>query len=183
MNQSNLHQIEKRAQLGWTAFILMFFLMQAIIWTFAISITSQDGSHAVVAGYDQQALHWDEVKKMRRESDELGWQTEFILDPSAEIGGNRKLTLQISDRDGVPVSNLTVSIDAFHRGRASDVQHITLKGISPGVYAGEVLIFKLGKWQFTGIATNADQKYLLENQVTANKATALRKPSSNTTGT
>ena len=63
-NKNSIENKEKTAQLMWTGFILGFFVIQAIIWIIAISITARDASHAVVAGYDEKALKWDDQKAL-----------------------------------------------------------------------------------------------------------------------
>ena len=75
-----VEQKEKTAQFVWTGFILLFFVIQAIVWTVAISITTRDPSHAVVAGYDEKALNWDDEKALRLASANLGWQAEIVID-------------------------------------------------------------------------------------------------------
>ena len=56
MKESNTIAKEKSARMVWTAFILTFFFIQACVWTFAITVTAGDNSHAVVAGYEQRGI-------------------------------------------------------------------------------------------------------------------------------
>lgn len=165
MNDITLQSKEKSAQLLWTGFILMFFVIQAVIWTFAISITSRDMSHAVVAGYDQQALNWDQVKQERTSSAALGWTAEIKIDPTGDVRGNRKLTLKLTDRENYAIPKAIVQIEAFHRGRASQVQTILLKEGDQGVYSGAVQVRHAGVWNFSGIITSNDQRFLVDQQL------------------
>ena len=162
MNTTTLEQKERTAQLMWTAFILMFFVIQAIIWTIAISITSRDESHAVVANYDEQALKWDEVKAMQRASYELGWQSQIAVDSNADIRGHRGLKLKITDKDGNAVDNAMISLQAFHRGRASEVQNLEFTEVERGTYQSTIQLRKTGNWQFSGVATKQADCYLIE---------------------
>lgn len=164
MHQPIPHPQEKTAQLVWTAFILMFFVLQAILWTFAISMTAGDSSHAVVAGYDEQALRWDEVKKLQQSSDILGWHCILNVDSSADIHENRVVTLQLLDRENGPVSNASMNVKAFHRGAAAEVQLLKFKEVASGVYSTSVRISKFGKWRFSGSATVGDSNFLIEQQ-------------------
>lgn len=164
MNTTTLQQ-EKAAQLLWTAFILSFFVIQAIIWTIAISITSSDTSHAVVAGYDEQALNWDEVKQQRLASVELGWQAEIQVDASGDIYGNRVVTVELSSKSHEPVTKASISLVAYHRGRAAEKQSIELNSVATGVYSGKVVVDRDGLWQFTGSARKAEQQFLIDQRI------------------
>lgn len=171
MNDIALQSKEKTAQLLWTVFILMFFVIQAIIWTFAISITSRDSSHAVVAGYDEQALSWDEVKQERAASKALGWTTEIKVDPTGDIRGNRVITIVVTDRKNRPVENATVQLDAYHRGRAAEVQCVEFNEVGQGVYSSEIQIRQSGAWVFDGTVSVENRRLLIQQtiQLNANK--------------
>ena len=121
MSQATLQTREKTAQLLWTAFILMFFVIQAVIWTVAISIISMDSSHVVVANYDEQALNWDEVKKQREASAALGWTANISILSAEDLYGNRVVQIKINDASQQPVTKALVQMRAFHRGRAAEV--------------------------------------------------------------
>ena len=81
--QATLQQKEKTAQFLWTGFILMFFVIQAIVWIIAITLTSNDKSHAVLPDYDQRALNWNEQVKVRAASEKLGWQSRLSIDETS----------------------------------------------------------------------------------------------------
>ena len=165
MSTRTIPQNEKTAQFLWTGLILMFFLIQAIIWTFAISITSRDSSHAVVSDYDEQALNWDEVQRQRALSESLGWNSEIRVDPTGDIRGNRVVTLVLKDHDEQPVDNATVSLKAFHRGRAAEVQFVTLEPKGAGVFTTTLQIRHSGQWLFSGTAIAGENQFLFEQQL------------------
>ena len=163
MNQSiSLEHKEKTAQFIWTGFILLFFLIQAIIWIVAITLTSHDPSHAVVAGYDEKALHWDQEKAMRNASQQLGWQASLQIDPTTDIARQHLLTLQLEKADETPVENAAITLKAFHRGRAGVPQKIDMAETGPGIYSGKIEIRKSGNWQFDGLAIAGEDVFLIE---------------------
>ena len=169
MNQTiSVQNKEKTAQLMWTGFILAFFVVQAIIWIVAISITSGDPSHAVVAGYDEKALKWDEEKALRMASSALGWQAEVVIDSTADIRGNHALTFKLVDREQLPVKTAEIELKAFHRAFAGEPQRVALSEISDGVYAGQIQIRKSGLWQFEGLARKGDDTYLIDQVLSLN---------------
>lgn len=171
MNQTSnsIAQKERTAQLIWTAVILSFFLIQAVIWIFAISVTANDQSHAVVAGYDEKALLWDDEKARRLASAELGWQAELVVDSTSDIRGYRTLTVnlidaKISDATKSPVEKAKVELTAFHRGRAAVKQQISLTETEDGVYVGRIQIHKGGQWQFEGTATRGEHTFMINDR-------------------
>ena len=147
----------------------MFFAIQGTIWTVAISATSRDASHAVVEGYDEQALSWDEVKAARQHSMELGWQTKIFVDRAGDIHGNRGLTLQVTDRNGRPVTNADLQLRAFHRAAAGVPQQIKLNEVGPGSYHSSIRIDRAGKWRFSGSATIQESTHLIDQTLEISK--------------
>lgn len=154
----------------------MFFLIQAVIWTVAISITAGDTSHAVVTGYDEQALNWDEVKRRRGASAALGWKAELNVESTGDIRGNRIVSVTLLDDSDQPIDNATVRLDAFHRGRVAEKQSLTLtpsdekraaetQGDAAGNYVGSVLIQNSGIWQFNVTATRGDDEFFFETRL------------------
>jgi nitrogen fixation protein FixH len=159
-----LEQKEKTAQLVWTGFILSFFLIQAVIWTVAFSVTANDQSHAVVAGYDEKALLWDEEKARRTASAQLGWQSELVVNPASDIRGFREVTFILHNANNSPITDATVELTAFHRGRAAQRQLVRFSELSDGVYAGQVQIRKTGLWQFDGVARKGDEAFIISQR-------------------
>lgn len=156
---------ELTAQLAWTAFILLFFIVQAILWTVAISVTSQDASHAVVNDYDQQALRWDDVKQRRAASEALGWHATASFGDSADVRNNREVSIQIVDDQNQPVQNAKVDVRVFHRGHAANVQTITLDHVSDGCYQTSMPVRHDGWWVFDGVAQVDDKEFLINTSI------------------
>ena len=164
MNSTTIQQNEKTAQFVWTGFILLFFLIQAVVWIVAISITSGDTSHAVVAGYDEQALKWDESKSIQHASDALGWKAVLTFDSKKDIRGNQMVNLSIVDQNQNPVENAAVSIRAFHCGHAANVQQLSMSKSSPGNFTANLRVRHSGNWQFEGAAIRNDDVLLINQR-------------------
>ena len=169
MQQIVQHPQEKTAQLAWTAFILMFFFIQAIIWTVAISITSRDHSHAVVSGYDEQALRWDDVKQARAQSVQLGWSVDWMVESKSDLQGFRNIALRIRNRSGVAVPGAELTVKAFHRGNAAQPQLMRFSEATPGIYTSRIRVNRFGNWCFSGTAVAENQQYLIEDVVPVNE--------------
>jgi nitrogen fixation protein FixH len=162
---ANQNQKEITAQFAWTGFILAFFLIQAIIWIVAITYTLGDVSHAVVSGYDEQALRWDEIKSMRNASASLGWLCAIEVSDVSNIRGIRRVTCSLKDRAGQPVADANVKVQAFHVGRAGDKQRLQMVEVEPGIYESQVRIRRTGNWQFSGRAHRADAIFLIDQRL------------------
>ena len=161
---ATLQQKEKSAQLLWTGFILMFFVIQAILWTVAITLTSGDKSHAVVASYDERALNWDEEVAQRNASIRLGWQADLFLDSAADIRKFHVITLKVQDSRQQPVAGAVIEMVAFHRALAGEPQSVDLAEVGEGVYSGKIQVHKSGLWQFEGKATRGGDVFLIKDQ-------------------
>ena len=157
-------QREKSAQLLWTVIILGFFLIQAIIWTIAISITSNDPSHAVVSNYDEKALRWDEWRALQQASAKLGWVHELAVDDQADERDVRAVTLTLRDAQGLPIDGATVALSSFHCGHAGEKQELAFQSLGDGIYASALQVRYAGKWQFEGAVTVGESTYLIEER-------------------
>ena len=158
-------QQEKTAQFLWTGFIVLFFVIQAIIWTVAITLTASDKSHAVVSGYDQRALNWDEERALKNASEKLGWQANVFVDPAADIRKFHVITLQLQDSESKPVEQATLELNAFHRAEAADKQILSFSEVGKGVYSGKIRIHKSGLWQFEGRFRRDKDVFLVNQQL------------------
>lgn len=153
---------EKKAQFIWTGFILMFFVLQAILWSVAITFTANDPSHRVVAGYDEQALGWDEQRALQAASDALAWRLTATVDPAGDIYRNRDVSLAVQDASGQPVTGLVVTVEGYHRGRAAEVMKLTWNEVEPGRYVTSVPVHYPGRWQFSGTMARGDDTRIVE---------------------
>ena len=160
-----MRRIESLAQLRWTAFILFFFVLQAILWTVAITLTSNDPSHVVLDEYGEGPEAWKERLAMERASAELGWQANVVVSSEADIRGRRPGYLKLVDRQGQPIENGNVTIKAFHVGHASETQTLRATEIEPGVYEFSVVVHYFGNWRLTGDVKTDAHRFVFENQV------------------
>ncbi len=165
MNHTVSSAHEKTCQLIWTGIILSFFLIQAIIWTVALALTANDPSHAVIADYEQKALNWDQSQSERLASAALGWQADLNVDSHRDVRSYHPLELVLRDRDGRPLETAGVTLQAFHTGRAADVQRLELTPTDPGRYTGKIRVERAGYWQFNGRIEIGDQLFLLDQRL------------------
>lgn len=161
-----LKQKEKSAQRLWIGFILIFFILQAILWTSAIRLTANDRSHAVHPDYGQKALHWDQQVAQQQASDRLHWAATITVQNSPQANMPPTITLSIQDDQAQPIAGATVQLSAFDRARASQRFSIQLKPSPAGVYTALMpTTDRLGCWQFEGTATQGDSVFIIHQQL------------------
>jgi nitrogen fixation protein FixH len=160
----SIAQKEKTAQFLWTGFIVLFFVLQAILWVFAITLTANDKSHAIVEGYDEKALRWDEEKALRAASARLGWKSDISVDAEGDLRGYREIRVNLVGADDTPLTGANVNLRVFHRAYAGEPQVLDLKETEPGIYVAKVLIYKTGLWQSNGQAELDGNVFLFEDR-------------------
>ncbi len=143
-----LQEREAVAQLAWTTGIIAFFGLQAILWSVAIFLTSNDPSHAIVDDYDKKAMNWDAQREAEEASRNLGWTCE--ISPSIRLKNDRQRSVEIClrDRESKPIPSANVSVRAFHKARAAHPVDQQLTETGPGVYSAVLEMPKEGLWQF-----------------------------------
>lgn len=156
---------EKKAQYLWTGFILAFFMIQAILWSVAITLTANDTSHAVVDDYEQKAVRWDQSQAAMRASEALGWRAKLEALPDPDLPNVRTIELTLTESDRGPVEIQAVSLNAFHTGHAAEVQTLILESIGPGIYAGNLRVREFGQWKFSGHIDVGQDHFLLDQRI------------------
>jgi nitrogen fixation protein FixH len=149
---------ERRARWFWLSFILMFFVGQAVLWTFALNVVSNDPSHAIVDDYDSFATQWDQTKAEQAASDALGWHAQMSAD-------HERLVVKLTDTLGKPVE-AQVTAKVFHKARAAEVLDVAFSATEPGVLVGEVDMERSGHWRVRLTATRGPDVYTHIEDVT-----------------
>ncbi len=156
---------EALSQFVWTLLILGFFGVQAIVWLVAITLTANDNSQAIVAGYDEKALKWDEQRAEQNTSDSLGWGARFRIDDGDEYGHLRRVTVHLTDRQQQSVDGAQVELTIFHCGHSADVQARQLIENEPGIYSANFQMEHAGMWDFALLATRENERFLSRERV------------------
>lgn len=143
---------ERRARWFWVSFILMFFAGQAVLWTYALGVVSNDPSHAIVEDYDSFATEWDRTQASQAASNALGWNASLTAD-------HERIVVKLTDRLGKPVE-ATVTAKVFHKARAAEVQEILFTSTEPGVLVGVADLERAGNWRVRLMATRGPDVFI-----------------------
>ena len=162
--RAQIVQQEGLSSLKWTVLIFGFFVIQAILWTAAIGFTMTDHSHAVVAGYDEKAIGWEQQRALDRSSVALGWSAQLSVEPGGDIRSFRTIQLRLVDASSQAIEDAEIELSLFHCGRVGDVQAIDCRPVGPGLYEGQVKIDKDGLWQMSGRAVRQDKVFLIDDR-------------------
>lgn len=153
---------EALAQMLWTGGIIGFFLIQALLWTVAITLTYNDPSHAVVADLDERVGSSDLRRAAKLASDRLGWRTSVSVALPVRPNAKRTVQIRILDQMGQPVPAQNLEVFGFHRARVTERKNLTLQSIEPGVWQVNDTMNRVGWWRFEGRASLGTDRYQFE---------------------
>jgi nitrogen fixation protein FixH len=112
-----------------------------------VYVATSDPSYAVEEDYYQKAVAWDERRAQDRTNEGLGWLLEINVEPPVQPGEQPRLQVEILDGGGQPLSEATVTIEAFHNARADDIVRETLTEAGDGVYRASLPMHSNGRWE------------------------------------
>lgn len=154
-----LQSREALAQMLWTGGIIGFFVVQAIIWAVAITITHSDPSHAVIADRDERIGSWARRREVQVANERLGWQTVVEVVPATAEGGQRQVQIRLQDPAGNPVLAEQLEVTGYHRARVTEKRSLPLEAVEPGVWRVTADLKRAGWWRFEGQANRGTDEF------------------------
>jgi nitrogen fixation protein FixH len=109
-------------------------------------VATRDPSFAVEPDYYRKALAWDATMAQEARNEALGWGVSVATTPAGRRG-HLRLHAAVADRGGASVGGATVTVEALHGARASQVVVATLAEEAPGRYATELPLRRAGLWE------------------------------------
>jgi len=155
----DLQSREAFAAMIWTGGIIGFFVIQAIIWAIAITITHSDPSHAAIANLDERVGSWDRRREAQVASDLLGWQTVVEVVRPTSGSGQPQVQIRLQDQAGNPVVAEQLEVTGFHRARVTERQTLPLVAVEPGVWRVASDLKRAGWWRFEGQARLGEDQF------------------------
>jgi nitrogen fixation protein FixH len=121
-------------------------------------VANRDATFAVEPDYYRKAVDWDRTMAQEARNVELGWQVSTQLERID--GGRARLVARVADRDGRPVTDAAVVVEAFPSARARDIASFTLAPAgSAGAYAATLARARTGLWELRVRVTRGEEVF------------------------
>lgn len=109
-----------------------------------------DPGMAIEHDYYRKAVAWDTHLEQERRSDALGWHLDLRVAPAAHAGQLTAATVDLRERDGRPIRDAKVMVQALHNGHASQVLDALATPVADGYRAMLPLVWHgLHEFRFT----------------------------------
>jgi len=122
-------------------------------------VATSDPSFAVEENYYQKGLDWDDKRAQDRTNTDLGWSLQLEVAARRSADGTTGLTANLIDRDGQPISDATIHLEAFHNARAAAIQKRDLAPRGDGRYSASLLMRRPGLWEFRFEVSRGEQRF------------------------
>ena len=116
-----------------------------------------DPSFAVEDRYYAKAVSWDTGVAERKASERLGWRAHGNV--RVAPGRQASASLELTDREGLPVTGAHVEAEAFAVARSGRVVHATLPETKPGAYEGALAADRPGLWELSFQVTRGADRF------------------------
>jgi nitrogen fixation protein FixH len=155
------HTGEAKSRLIWVGLIAGALGTHVILCVVTATIATSDPSFAVVPGYHQQALRWDEKLAADRAGAALGWSAEVVPGSTADVLGRRAVVVTLRDRDGRPVTGANVEANVFHHARAAEAHTVSFaETADAGTYAATTEMRRAGLWEVRLSVRRGDGRFV-----------------------
>lgn len=122
-----------------------------------VYFATSNESYAVEPDYYRKALAWDEKRAQDRHNVELGWRLEFTVEP-ALAGQDPTVRVELSAADGEPLTDASISVEAFANARRDEVLTAELTGTETG-FESTMPMRRDGLWEFRFTVTRGDELF------------------------
>lgn len=150
MSNETANKFTGRHMLAWLGGLFGAMLLANGIFVYyaLTTFTGLETQHA----YREGLAYNSELARARAQA-ELGWQVELTQGPLAD--GGVDFTLRYTDRNGAPVTALTIDAVLRHPATKARDRKIILRETAPGTYHGRVAGISAGQWEIRLAATAA----------------------------
>ena len=147
-----------KAKIIWIGIIVAILGTTLIGYGIVIALTLTDPSFALDPTYETPAGDWNSVQRQAATNEKLGWQVTLKTEATRRRG-ERLVRVTALDREGEPITEATIEMDAFHNARARDVHQAKLEPENDGTYTAVMPIRRAGLWEFRLTVTQRDQVF------------------------
>lgn len=151
--------------LGMKTFVCTIILMCLIGTGSLVYCALRDASFAVEPDYYAKSLEWNATARQQTQNQTLGWSISISSIPGSVGSPNERVWLLVlaHDRAGAPLSEATLTAEAFPNARASERQTLVfLPTGSPGEYTCELKRGTLGTYRIRLCVQHKDDTFTYE---------------------
>jgi hypothetical protein len=112
-----------------------------------VMVSTNDPGFAVEPDYYQKAVDWDRQRAQELTNRELGWRATWSFAAAAAAGTTTTVAIELMDAAGLRLNGAVLQVHAFHNARASRVQQLSLREVSPGRYEAPLELHRGGLWE------------------------------------
>ena len=122
-----------------------------------VYFATSNETYAVEPDYYQKALAWDDRRAQDRHNTELGWTLEYTVEP-VQAGQDPIMRAELTNLDGEPITDASISVEAFANARRDDVLTADLVETESG-YQTTLPMRRNGLWEFRFTVTRDDELF------------------------
>ncbi|QIG51968.1 FixH family protein [Nordella sp. HKS 07] len=135
---------EKRKDLWIPACFVLFFVGLAGLEAWFVLLANRTFSGLVTDNAYAVGLKYDDVLAQREAERELGWSTNLNFVQQGGLVG--RLTLAVTDRDGIPLDTPNVRATAERMTRFPQIQTVNFLRQKAGIYVADLKVPLAGRW-------------------------------------
>ena len=133
----------------WIGFAIVILAVGLLAGAVMLFVSWSHPSLTVADDYYQRAVGYDDVKAQEARNLVLGWTLDLELTRMVNASvPETGVLLRLTDRDGVPLENAAVSVEAYHLARAGDRFRADLSAVASGEYEAIMPLRRDGIWEF-----------------------------------
>jgi nitrogen fixation protein FixH len=139
-------------------FLIVALLSVSVVANVLLLIkATDDPAFAVERDYYAKAVRWDQHQQDQADSDALGWRAALKAAPE-------RLEVRLLDRDGRPITDAVVKVEAFHNARANRIITGELSAEGGGLYALSHHFDRRGLWEYRLVAERSGERFVHTSQ-------------------
>ena len=148
-------------------YVGVFLVVLAVNITMAVSAVTSFSGLQTEQAYDK-GLAFNQVLADAKAQEKLGWSVEALLVPHDASNASRHdadLTVSYADKDGKPVSGLSVKAALVRPTKAGYDMNLELVEKTPGQYVALAPLPLAGQWDVTVNALRGETRYQINQRV------------------
>lgn len=126
------------------------------VWV--MRVAGSDPSFAIEPDYYRKAVDWDSTVAQSARNQALGWRLTATLG-APDASGGAILTARLHDATGTPLPGATVTVEATHNARASEVLAAELVAGDDGAYTASLPATRRGVWELRFAVERGDERF------------------------